>query len=55
MTHSGTVSVTAPLVQLAVAVPVVGDVISLRDVLVPLCPPGYVAEHVDVPTAQFTA
>lgn len=55
VTHTCAESAKRPLVQLAVAVPVVGDVMSLRDVLVPLCPPGYVAEHVDVPTVQFTA
>jgi hypothetical protein len=42
------------LVQLAVAVPVVGPVMSLSAALVPLAPPAYDASHVDAPCDHVT-
>ena len=55
VTHTCAESAKRPFVQLAVTEPVVGAVMSLSVMLVPLCPTGYVALHVEVPTVQFTA
>src|SRR5512139_602933 len=43
-----------PLLQLAVALPVVGAALSVSVTLLPLAPPAYDALHVDPPTDQVT-